>query len=135
MHFTVNGEYQGVACTVKRSELGPDADAAAMFPHVLSKNCAISMNMGQLEEPWFAAPEQLPEYTFCQAAPEETRVRGTAGPAQRSDCTVRNWRGGGLITDRRRRGGGHTSMALRSSPQRRKGSVFHWLATGMERCF
>ncbi|XP_043238720.1 heterogeneous nuclear ribonucleoprotein U-like protein 1 isoform X1 [Amphibalanus amphitrite] len=88
LHFTVNGAYQGVACQIPRSELGTDADKAALFPHVLSKNCALSVNMGQMEEPWFPAPEELPDYQFCQAAPEENRVRGTVGPSQRSDCTM-----------------------------------------------
>lgn len=87
-HYTVNGEYQGVACTAQRSELGEEADAQAMFPHLLSKNCALSVNMGQLEEPWFAAPEELKDYVFCQAAEEETRVRGSKGPEKREDCTM-----------------------------------------------
>ena len=84
LHYTVNGEYQGVACQVPRAQLG----TRALFPHVLSKNCALAVNMGQMEEPWFPAPAQLQGYTFCQAAPEESRQRGTAGPRQRSDCTV-----------------------------------------------
>ncbi|XP_037091309.1 heterogeneous nuclear ribonucleoprotein U-like protein 1, partial [Pollicipes pollicipes] len=88
MYYTVNGEYQDLAYEFPRSELGEDADAAALFPHVLSKNCALAVNMGQLEEAWFPAPAELEDYVFCQQAPEEARVRGTVGPTKRQDCTM-----------------------------------------------
>lgn len=45
--YTVNGESQGPAFVLKKDEL----EGKALFPHVLSKNCTFTINLGQ-EEPW-----------------------------------------------------------------------------------
>lgn len=43
----VNGESQNPAFIINKEDL---ADKA-LFPHVLSKNCSFTLNLGQ-EEPW-----------------------------------------------------------------------------------
>uniref|UniRef100_A0A8C9T3T8 Heterogeneous nuclear ribonucleoprotein U-like 1 like n=1 Tax=Scleropages formosus TaxID=113540 RepID=A0A8C9T3T8_SCLFO len=79
--FTKNGKWLGVCFCVSREGLAE----RPLFPHVLVKNCAVEFNFGQKEEPFFPQPEG---YTFIQAVPVEERIRGTVGPATKSECEM-----------------------------------------------
>ena len=57
----------------------------ALFPHVLVKNCAVEFNFGQKQEPYFPPPEG---YTYIHNLGMEDKIRGTKGPASKSDCEV-----------------------------------------------
>lgn len=81
MAFSKNGKWLGPCFRVSREELA----GRALFPHVLVKNCAIEFNFGQREEPFFPQPEG---YTFIQDLHLDDRVRGTLGPATKTDCEV-----------------------------------------------
>ncbi|XP_069749979.1 heterogeneous nuclear ribonucleoprotein U-like protein 2 isoform X2 [Narcine bancroftii] len=81
LSFSLNGVCLGVAFTVSKESL---ADKA-LFPHVLTKNCALECNFGQKEEPFFPVPE---DYTVIQNITLEDRVRGTVGPKTRDACEV-----------------------------------------------
>ncbi|XP_051901221.1 heterogeneous nuclear ribonucleoprotein U-like protein 2 isoform X2 [Pristis pectinata] len=81
LSFSLNGVCLGVAFTVSKESL---ADKA-LFPHVLTKNCALECNFGQKEEPFFPIPE---DYTLIQNVALEDRVRGAVGPKTRDACEV-----------------------------------------------
>lgn len=81
LSFALNGTCLGVAFTVGKESL---ADRA-MFPHVLTKNCALECNFGQKEEPLLPVPE---DYTLVQNVALEDRVRGAIGPKTRDACEV-----------------------------------------------
>ncbi|XP_014661374.1 PREDICTED: heterogeneous nuclear ribonucleoprotein U-like protein 1 isoform X2 [Priapulus caudatus] len=78
--YAKNGEDLGEAFTIEPAELGDHA----LFPHILCKNSAVDVNFGQKEEPFFPLPEG---FKFIQDIPLEDRVRATAGPENKSDCT------------------------------------------------
>lgn len=84
IRYTVNGELQPVAATLQQSEFPEDF---ALFPHVLTRNCAFEINLGQKEEPWFVAPDLLQEYVFLSQI--EDKVIGPNRPETRGDCEVR----------------------------------------------
>lgn len=86
LHYTVNGVYQGVACSMNRDQLG--SVDTALFPHILTKNSAFEVNMGQLESAWFSHPAELSDYTFCADATDEFRTRGSVGPETKGECTI-----------------------------------------------
>ncbi|XP_059811165.1 heterogeneous nuclear ribonucleoprotein U-like protein 2 [Hypanus sabinus] len=81
LSFSLNGACLGVAFTVSKESLGDKA----LFPHVLTKNCALECNFGQKEEPFFPVPE---DYTIIQNVALEDRVRGAVGPKTRDACEV-----------------------------------------------
>ncbi|KAK9959128.1 hypothetical protein ABG768_011208 [Culter alburnus] len=81
MAFSKNGKWLDVAFHVSKEELA----GRALYPHILVKNCAVQFNFGQREEPFFSLPDG---YTFIGAVNMENRVRGTVGPANKSDCEV-----------------------------------------------
>ncbi|XP_078284341.1 heterogeneous nuclear ribonucleoprotein U-like protein 2 [Rhinoraja longicauda] len=81
LSFALNGTCLGVAFTVSKESL---ADRA-LFPHVLTKNCALECNFGQKEEPLFPVPE---DHTLIQSVALEERVRGAIGPKTRDACEV-----------------------------------------------
>ncbi|XP_067877706.1 heterogeneous nuclear ribonucleoprotein U-like protein 2 isoform X2 [Heterodontus francisci] len=81
LSFSKNGVCLGVAFTVSKDSLGE----RALFPHILSKNCAVECNFGHKEEPFFPIPE---EYTLVQSVPLEERVRGAVGPKAKDACEV-----------------------------------------------
>lgn len=81
MAFSKNGKWLDVAFHVSKEELA----GRALYPHILVKNCAVQFNFGQREEPFFSLPDG---YTFIGAVGMENRVRGTVGPANKSDCEV-----------------------------------------------
>lgn len=81
MGYSKNGVYLGVAFKTSKEELA----GRALFPHVLVKNCAVEFNFGQKREPYFPMKEG---YTFIHKLPMEEKIRGTKGPANKSDCEV-----------------------------------------------
>ncbi len=80
--YTKNGNDLGTCFEIEKESLAE----AALFPHILSKNCELEINFGQREEPYFPVKEG---YTFVNSVPEEDRVRGTLPPAKKEDCEVR----------------------------------------------
>lgn len=81
MGYYKNGVDLGVAFRTTKEELA----GRALFPHVLVKNCAVEFNFGQKRETYFPAPEG---YTFIHNLDVEDKIRGTKGPASKSDCEV-----------------------------------------------
>ncbi|XP_052447868.1 heterogeneous nuclear ribonucleoprotein U-like protein 1 isoform X2 [Carassius gibelio] len=81
MAFSKNGKLLGPCFHVTQEELA----SRALFPHVLVKNCAVEFNFGQREEAFFPQPEG---YTFIQDIHLEDRVRGSLGPATKTDCEI-----------------------------------------------
>ncbi|XP_078389403.1 heterogeneous nuclear ribonucleoprotein U-like protein 1 isoform X1 [Cetorhinus maximus] len=80
MSFTKNGRWLGVAFRVKKMALG----GLPLFPHVLTKNCAIEFNFGQ-KEPWCRIPDG---FMYIQHVPVDERMRGTLGPKSKSECEI-----------------------------------------------
>ena len=83
-HFTKNGEDQGVAFSVPKSELA----SKALFPHVSSRNVKFDCNFGQAKdgskrENWFA-----PMSGYQMAAEVTNRVSNTPRIAKRDDCEM-----------------------------------------------
>lgn len=81
MGFSKNGVPLGVAFRTTKDALA----GRALFPHVLVKNCAVEFNFGQKPQPFFPPPEG---YTFIHDVAMEDKVRGTKGPANKSECEV-----------------------------------------------
>ncbi|XP_060711894.1 heterogeneous nuclear ribonucleoprotein U-like protein 1 [Hemiscyllium ocellatum] len=80
MSFTKNGRWLGVAFRVKKMALG----GRPLFPHVLTKNCAIEFNFGQ-KEPWCRLPDG---FVYIQHVPLDERIPGTLGPKTKSECEI-----------------------------------------------
>lgn len=81
LSFSKNGEDLGVAFRINKESLGD----RALLPHVLCKNCAVELNFGQKEEPFFPVPE---DYVFIHAVPVEDRVRTPLPPKTTEECEV-----------------------------------------------
>ncbi|KAM4742900.1 heterogeneous nuclear ribonucleoprotein U-like protein 1 isoform 2-T3 [Anableps anableps] len=81
MGFSKNGVNLGVAFRTTKEALA----GRALFPHVLVKNCAVEFNFGQKREPYFPPQEG---YTFLHDLPMEDKIRGTKGPANKSECEI-----------------------------------------------
>lgn len=81
MGFSKNGVHLGVAFRTTKEALA----GRALFPHVLVKNCAVEFNFGQKREPYFPPQEG---YTFIHNLEMEDKIRGTKGPASKSECEV-----------------------------------------------
>ncbi|KYB28804.1 heterogeneous nuclear ribonucleoprotein U-like protein 2 isoform X1 [Tribolium castaneum] len=81
--YSVNGEMQGDAISVPCSDL---PENFVFFPHVLSRNYAFELNLGNKEEAWFSKPEGFEDFEFL--ANVEEKVAGPARPENRSDCEV-----------------------------------------------
>uniref|UniRef100_A0A669EFH8 Heteroous nuclear ribonucleoprotein U like 1 n=1 Tax=Oreochromis niloticus TaxID=8128 RepID=A0A669EFH8_ORENI len=81
MGFSKNGVYLGVAFRTTKEALA----GRALFPHVLVKNCAVEFNFGQKREPYFPPQEG---YTFIHNLDMEDKIRGTKGPASKSECEI-----------------------------------------------
>uniref|UniRef100_A0A3Q3WBQ3 B30.2/SPRY domain-containing protein n=1 Tax=Mola mola TaxID=94237 RepID=A0A3Q3WBQ3_MOLML len=81
MGFSKNGVWLGVAFRTSKEALA----GRALFPHVLVKNCAVEFNFGQKLQPYFPPPEG---YTYIHNLSMEDKVRGTKGPATKSDCEI-----------------------------------------------
>ncbi|XP_036005880.1 heterogeneous nuclear ribonucleoprotein U-like protein 1 isoform X1 [Fundulus heteroclitus] len=81
MGFSKNGVNLGVAFRTTKEALA----GRALFPHVLVKNCAVEFNFGQKREPYFPPQEG---YTFLLDLPMQDKIRGTKGPANKSECEI-----------------------------------------------
>ena len=81
MSYSKNGVSLGSAFKCTKESLA----GRALFPHVLVKNCAVEFNFGQKREPYFAPPEG---YTYIHNLGMEDKIRGTKGPASKSECEV-----------------------------------------------
>uniref|UniRef100_A0AAQ5ZH59 Uncharacterized protein n=1 Tax=Amphiprion ocellaris TaxID=80972 RepID=A0AAQ5ZH59_AMPOC len=79
--YSKNGVFLGVAFRTTKEALA----GRALFPHVLVKNCAVEFNFGQKREPYFPPPEG---YTYIHNLRMEDKIRGTKGPASKSDCEI-----------------------------------------------
>uniref|UniRef100_A0A3P9J4D3 Heterogeneous nuclear ribonucleoprotein U like 1 n=1 Tax=Oryzias latipes TaxID=8090 RepID=A0A3P9J4D3_ORYLA len=79
--YSKNGVNLGVAFRTTKEALA----GRALFPHVLVKNCAVEFNFGQKREPYFPSMEG---YTFIHNLPLEEKIRGSKGPASKSDCEI-----------------------------------------------
>uniref|UniRef100_A0A3Q1F379 Heteroous nuclear ribonucleoprotein U like 1 n=1 Tax=Acanthochromis polyacanthus TaxID=80966 RepID=A0A3Q1F379_9TELE len=79
--YSKNGVFLGVAFRTTKEALA----GRALFPHVLVKNCAVEFNFGQKREPYFPPPEG---YTYIHNLGMEDKIRGTKGPASKSDCEI-----------------------------------------------
>uniref|UniRef100_A0A8P4K5T9 Heterogeneous nuclear ribonucleoprotein U-like 1 n=1 Tax=Dicentrarchus labrax TaxID=13489 RepID=A0A8P4K5T9_DICLA len=81
MGYSKNGVSLGVAFRTTKEALA----GRALFPHVLVKNCAVEFNFGQKPQPYFPAPEG---YTYIHDLEMEDKIRGTKGPATKSECEI-----------------------------------------------
>ncbi|KAK5869116.1 hypothetical protein PBY51_010073 [Eleginops maclovinus] len=81
MSFSKNGVSLGVAFQTTKEAL----EGRALFPHVLVKNCAVEFNFGQKAEPYFPPPSG---YTYIHDLSLEDKIRGTKGPASKSECEI-----------------------------------------------
>lgn len=81
MSYSKNGVSLGVAFRTTKEAL----EGRALFPHVLVKNCAVEFNFGQKAEPYFPPPSG---YTYIHELSLEDKIRGTKGPASKSECEV-----------------------------------------------
>ncbi|XP_047449335.1 heterogeneous nuclear ribonucleoprotein U-like protein 1 isoform X2 [Mugil cephalus] len=81
MGYSKNGVNLGVAFRTTKEELA----GRALFPHVLVKNCAVEFNFGQKQEPYFPPPEG---FTYIHNLDMEHKIRGTKGPASKSECEI-----------------------------------------------
>ncbi|KAL7978182.1 hypothetical protein Chor_005169 [Crotalus horridus] len=82
LSFSKNGEDLGVAFQISKELLGD----RALLPHILCKNCAVELNFGQKEEPFFPVPE---DYLFIHAIPVEERVRTPLPPKAPAKCETK----------------------------------------------
>ncbi|XP_030621320.1 heterogeneous nuclear ribonucleoprotein U-like protein 1 [Chanos chanos] len=81
LSFYKNGFGLGVAFRLSSSTLG----GRALYPHVLCKNCSISVNLSSTGEPWYPGP---PGYCPLAALPPEQRTRAPPPPTLKSECEV-----------------------------------------------
>jgi len=81
LSYSKNGVSLGVAFRTTKEKLA----GRALFPHVLVKNCAVEFNFGQKPQPYFPPPEG---YTYIHNLGMEDKIRGTKGPAIKSECEV-----------------------------------------------
>uniref|UniRef100_A0A674N1J7 Heteroous nuclear ribonucleoprotein U like 1 n=1 Tax=Takifugu rubripes TaxID=31033 RepID=A0A674N1J7_TAKRU len=81
MGYSKNGVSLGVAFRTTKEALA----GRALFPHVLVKNCAVEFNFGQKSQPYFPPPEG---YTYIHNLEMEDKIRGTKGPATKSECEI-----------------------------------------------
>ncbi|XP_076002586.1 heterogeneous nuclear ribonucleoprotein U-like protein 1 isoform X2 [Genypterus blacodes] len=81
MAYSKNGVWLDVAFRTTKEDLA----GRALFPHVLVKNCAVEFNFGQRREPYFPPPEG---YTYIHNLSMEDKIRGTKGPANKSECEI-----------------------------------------------
>ncbi|XP_058877045.1 heterogeneous nuclear ribonucleoprotein U-like protein 1, partial [Acipenser ruthenus] len=81
LSFQKNGSDLGVAFRVSRASLGD----RALFPHLLCKNCAVELNLGQLEAPWHPTP---PGFNLIHCTPPQERSRASLPPKSKEECQV-----------------------------------------------
>ncbi|KAF5296053.1 hypothetical protein FQA39_LY12675 [Lamprigera yunnana] len=84
LHFTLNGKLQPDIANIPKCDF--PADNFCIFPHILTRNYTFEVNFGAEETPWYAAPDDLVDYTFIMNI--EDKVEGPQRPLNRSDCEV-----------------------------------------------
>ncbi|XP_072524375.1 heterogeneous nuclear ribonucleoprotein U-like protein 2 [Salminus brasiliensis] len=78
--FYKNGRSLGVAFCISSSTLA----GRALYPHVLCKNCSVSLNLEQ-GAVWYPGPLG---YSPLHVIPSAQRTRGPLPPSHRKDCEV-----------------------------------------------
>ncbi|NXJ87093.1 HNRL2 protein, partial [Trogon melanurus] len=81
LSFAKNGAALGPAFRVGKAALA----GRALLPHVLCRGCAVELNFGQKDEPFFPAPDG---FVFIHALPAEDRVRTPLPPKTTEECEV-----------------------------------------------
>ncbi|XP_022091036.1 heterogeneous nuclear ribonucleoprotein U-like protein 1 [Acanthaster planci] len=80
LSYWKNGHYIGLAFTSTNILRGK-----ALFPHLLLKNTAVSVNFGHRAQPYFPVPEG---YTLFGSLPVGDRVREPLAPATKAECDI-----------------------------------------------
>ncbi|XP_060771191.1 heterogeneous nuclear ribonucleoprotein U-like protein 2 isoform X2 [Neoarius graeffei] len=81
LSFSKNGHFLGVAFRLTGSALA----GRALYPHVLCKNCSVSLNLDSQGETWYPGP---PGYCPLPVLPSAHRTQAPLPPAHRKDCEV-----------------------------------------------
>ncbi|XP_048885155.1 heterogeneous nuclear ribonucleoprotein U-like protein 2 [Brienomyrus brachyistius] len=81
LSFHKNGDPLGVAFRLCRTTL----DGRALFPHVLCRNCSVSLEINSSGSPWYPSPAG---FTPISSLPPELRVRAPLPPVSKRDCEV-----------------------------------------------
>ncbi|XP_018592530.2 heterogeneous nuclear ribonucleoprotein U-like protein 2 [Scleropages formosus] len=81
LSFHKNGCPLGVAFRVDLANLA----GRALYPHVLCRNCSVSLNLESTGAPWYPSP---PGYTLLAALPPELRHRAPLPPKSKQECEV-----------------------------------------------
>ncbi|KAL8609349.1 hypothetical protein ACOMHN_008143 [Nucella lapillus] len=80
--FMKNGTWFGVAIPLHGFPVG--SKDMALYPHVLSKNCKVKVNLGQMDA-WFPPPQG---FVYIGQLPVSERVRGMKSPERKADCEM-----------------------------------------------
>ncbi|XP_076455157.1 uncharacterized protein LOC143289849 [Babylonia areolata] len=80
--FTKNGTWYGVAIPLHGFPVG--SKDMALYPHILSKNCKVKVNFGQMDA-WFPPPQG---FAYIGQLPLSDRVRGMKSPERKADCEM-----------------------------------------------
>ncbi|XP_066524347.1 heterogeneous nuclear ribonucleoprotein U-like protein 2 [Hoplias malabaricus] len=81
LSFHKNGHSLGVAFYISSSTLA----GRALYPHILCKNCLVSLNLDVQGTVWYLGP---PGFCPLSALPSTQRTRGPLPPPHRKDCEV-----------------------------------------------
>ena len=81
LSFYKNGRSLGVAFRLDPSQL----KGHALYPHVLCKNCSVSLNLDPVGAPWYGGPAG---FTPLSALQPHKRTRAPRPPASREECEV-----------------------------------------------
>lgn len=83
LSFAKNGAWLGPAFRVPKGAL----EGRALLPHFLCRGCAVELNFGRREPPFYPPPEG---FLFLHALPPELRVRTPLPPKSSQECEVRD---------------------------------------------
>ncbi|KAK3526697.1 hypothetical protein QTP70_032082 [Hemibagrus guttatus] len=81
LSFSKNGLFLGVAFRLAGSVLA----GCALYPHVLCKNCSVSLNLDPQGMTWYPGP---PGYSPLAMLPSAHRTQAPLPPSHRKDCEV-----------------------------------------------
>ncbi|KAB5565460.1 hypothetical protein PHYPO_G00241820 [Pangasianodon hypophthalmus] len=81
LSFSKNGRFLGVAFRLSGSTLA----GRALYPHVLCKNCSVSLNLDSQGVTWYPGP---PGYCPLPMLPSALRPQAPLPPSHRKDCEV-----------------------------------------------
>uniref|UniRef100_A0AAR2KRG0 SAP domain-containing protein n=1 Tax=Pygocentrus nattereri TaxID=42514 RepID=A0AAR2KRG0_PYGNA len=81
LSFHKNGHSLGVAFHITSSALG----GRALYPHILCKNCSVTLNLDPQGTAWYPAP---PGYYLLPVLPSAQRTRASLPPPHRKECEV-----------------------------------------------